>query len=220
MTVDACVFDAYGTLFDFDAATVAARERLGDRAARVSEVWRAKQLQYTWLRTLQGAYVPFRQVTADALAHALDATGVRDPHVAPMLMAAYDRLPTFADVAPTLDQLAAHGVPIGILSNGDPDMLEAAVAANGLGDAFAAVLSAQSVQAFKTDPRVYDLARDRFGGDASRIAFVSANAWDAHGAAHYGFRAYWLNRAGLSADRLPGAPAQLTTLSHLPVARS
>lgn len=215
----ACVFDAYGTLFDFDAAIAPARAALGGAADRLSEVWRTKQLQYTWLRTLQGAHTSFRQVTREALDHAMRAVGCPDVSVADELMAAYDRLPAFPDAGGALRALREGGLPLAILSNGDTDMLAGALAASGLAGLFDAVLSAEAAGAFKTDRRVYQLAIDRFDAAPGEICFVSANGWDAHGAAHFGFRSFWLNRAGLAADGLPGRLAgELRSLSELPPA--
>lgn len=202
--ISACVFDAYGTLFDFEAATAPQRASIGDRAGRLSELWRAKQLQYTWLRTLQGEYQPFRAVTRDALRHAMAAAGIDDAALAETLLAAYDTLPAFPDAGPALESLRSRGLPLGILSNGDPDMLASAAAGAGLDGMFDAVLSAQAVGVFKTDARVYQLAVDHFGATPGEIAFASANCWDAHAAAHFGFRAFWINRAGLPDDVLPG----------------
>jgi len=213
----ACVFDAYGTLFDFNAAVARCRAEIGPQADRLAALWRDKQIQYTWLRSLMGQYAPFWQVTGEALDYCLETVGIADAALRDRLMALYRELDAFADVPATLDRLRAAGYPLAILSNGSPDMLDAVVAASGLADRFAAVLSVAEVGVFKPHPSVYKLAVDRLGVPAGAICFLSSNAWDAAGAAAYGFRVAWINRGGLPAERLPAAPhAQLSTLAELP----
>lgn len=205
--IAACVFDAYGTLFDVHSAVARGGAALGDKAAAVSQLWRQKQLEYTWLRSLMGAHADFRQVTRDGLDYALAAYGVDDPALAARLMALYLTLEAYPDAAPCLEALRAAGLATAILSNGEPEMLRAAVASAGLSALFDAVLSVEEVGVFKPDPRVYQLAVDRLQVPAERICFVSTNAWDAAGAAHFGFRVAWMNRFGQRLERLPGQPA-------------
>jgi len=205
--ISACVFDAYGTLFDVHSAVARGGAALGDKASAVSQLWRQKQLEYTWLRSLMGAHADFRQVTRDGLDYALAAYGVDDPALAERLMALYPTLEAYPDVAPCLEALRAAGFATAILSNGEPSMLDAAVTSAGLTALLDRVLSIEEVGIFKPDPRVYQLAVDRLEVPAEGICFVSTNAWDAAGAAFFGFQVAWMNRFGQRPERLPGAPA-------------
>jgi 2-haloacid dehalogenase len=216
--IRACVFDAYGTLFDFASAAAGCADALGERAAALTALWRDRQLQYSWLRGLQGLYVPFWQVTGDALDHALDALGLADrPALRERLMGLYRNLAPFPEVPGVIRGLRQSGFATAILSNGSPDMLASAVASAGLDDAFDAVLSVDEVRSFKPDPRVYQLALDRLGVPAERIAFVSSNAWDAHAAAAFGMQAVWCNRLAQRPERLPGTLAEeIRSLAELP----
>lgn len=215
--IDACVFDAYGTLFDVHSAVAQGGSALGDKAQAVSNLWRQKQLEYTWLRSLMDAHTDFRQVTRDGLDYALAAYGVEDEALKDRLMALYLTLDAYPDAAPCLSALRADGRATAILSNGEPEMLGAAAASAGLSALFDAVLSVEEVGIFKPDPRTYQLAVDRLGVPAERICFVSTNAWDAAGAAFFGFRVAWLNRFGQQPERLPGRPAAVIAgLDELP----
>ena len=215
--VEACVFDAYGTLFDVNAAARHRRADLGDRADALAELWRAKQLQYTWLRSLMGRYADFWQVTSDALDYALAALDLRDAALRERLLDLYRTLDAYPDVAPTLERLGAAGRRTAILSNGSPAMLAAAVAHAGLADRLDAVLSVDEVGIYKPHPDVYRLAVDRLALAPARIAFVSANAWDVAGAAAFGFQAVWLNRSGGQSECLPAQPAaEIAALSEFP----
>ncbi|WP_119168832.1 haloacid dehalogenase type II [Algihabitans albus] len=216
--VKACVFDAYGTLFDVHSAAAAEAATLGERMTSLSQTWRQKQLEYTWLRSLMGAHADFRQVTRDALDFALQAQEIDEPGLAERLMQLYLRLDAYPDVRPTLERLRAGGLKTAILSNGEPTMLAAAVEHAGLADLLDAALSVEEVGIYKPDARVYQLAIDRFGlAGPAEIAFVSTNGWDARGAANFGFQVAWMNRFGLQLDRLPGEPkAIMTGLEELP----
>jgi 2-haloacid dehalogenase len=215
--VRACVFDAYGTLFDIHAPTAAIADELGDKAQSVSDAWRTKQLQYTWLRSLMGAYVDFWQVTGDGLDYALAAHEIDDPDIRRRLMDLYLTLDAYPDAVATLRRLKDGGYATGILSNGSPDMLAAAAENSGLAPFLDQVLSVQDVGIYKPSPRVYQLAVDRMGVSAQEICFVSANAWDVAGAAEFGFQVVHLNRFGQPAERLPGTPkAVMKSLSDLP----
>jgi 2-haloacid dehalogenase len=176
---------------------------------RLAELWRAKQLEYSWIRALTGAHADFGVVTADALDHAMAALGHDAPRLRARLLALYDRLPAYPEVPGALDALAARGVAAAILSNGSPAMLAAAIGAAGLEGRFAAVLSVEAAGVFKPDRRVYDLVTARFGGAPADFLFVSSNGWDAAAAAGYGFRTLWVNRAGAPVDRLPWRPGHV-----------
>jgi 2-haloacid dehalogenase len=215
--IRACVFDAYGTLFDVHSAIARHRDRVPGDADAISRMWRDKQLQYTWLRSLMGRHADFRTVTADALDYALDSHGIDDTGLRESLLEAYFTLDAYPEVASVLDALKAGGKVTAILSNGSPDMLEAAVSGAGLQDRLDRVLSVEEVGIFKPDPRVYQLAVDRLGVEPRQISFQSSNAWDAVGAASFGFRVVWINRFGQRRERLGFEPdAEVTTLEPLP----
>ena len=215
--VQACVFDAYGTLLDFNSAVMRCRDEIGDSAERLSDVWRQKQLQYTWLRSLMGAHADFWQVTGEALDFALAATGINNPELRIRLMALYRELDAFPEVTDTLTRLKAAGMKTAVLSNGSPDMLNAAAAASGIDALLDAVLSVEDVGIYKPDPRVYQLAMDRLGVAAENICFMSSNGWDAAGAGAFGFRVVWINRYGQPVEHLPAKPdVILDTLTPLP----
>jgi 2-haloacid dehalogenase len=212
-----CVFDAYGTLFDFNSAVARHRDAIGSQADKLSELWRTKQIQYTWLRSLMGVYDPFWTVTREALDHSMAALGVDGVAIADRLMDAYRALDAFAEVPAMLDAIAAMGVRAAILSNGDPGMLRDAVHNAGLDGRFEALLSVDEVRIYKVARPAYQLVRDRLAVAANEVCFLSSNCWDAHGAAHFGFDVAWVNRAGAPDDRLPGRIAiQLRDLSGLP----
>ena len=216
--IRACVFDAYGTLFDFGSAAAGCADVLGEKAAPLTALWRDKQLQYSWLRGLQGRYVPFWQVTGEALDYAMETLGLQqDAILRARLMDLYRTLGTFPEVPTVLQTLRRAGFATAILSNGSPDMLASAVQGAGLVDAFDAVISVDEVGTFKPDRRVYQQALDRLGLPAEAIAFQSSNAWDAHAASAFGMRVVWCNRYGQMRERLPGAPdAEIRTLAELP----
>ncbi len=204
--IRACVFDAYGTLFDFASAAAGCADVLGDRVGPLTALWRDKQLQYSWLRSLQGRYVPFRQVTADALDFALGAMNLADPALRARLLGLYDRLEPFPEVPAVLAALAAQGKRLAILSNGSPDMLAPLVDRPGLREHLRDVLSVDAVGIFKTGRPVYQHAVDRLGVAAGEICFFSSNGWDAWAASDFGMRVMWCNRTGQPRERLPGNP--------------
>jgi 2-haloacid dehalogenase len=216
-SVKACVFDAYGTMFDVHSPTARAAEAMGGKAEAVSRLWRQKQLEYTWLRSLMGAHADFWQVTGDALDYALESHGIDDGALRDRLMQLYLTLDAYADVKPALEQLRAKGLKTGILSNGNSRMLEAAVDSAGIASLLDAVLSIEDAGIYKPDARVYQLAVDRFGVRPDEICFVSTNAWDAAAAAHFGFQVAWMNRFGMARERLPGdLRVVITGLDALP----
>ena len=215
--VQACVFDAYGTLFDFSSAVARCPDIPEDRRAALTNLWRDKQLQYAWLRTLENRYADFWQVTGEALDFALESLGLETPSLRERLMDLYLDLEPFHEVPAVLTALREAGFRTAILSNGSPMMLEALVRRAGLEAMFDAVLSADAVRAFKTHPDVYQYALRSLDLPASAIAFQSSNAWDAHGASDFGMRVVWCNRYGQRRDRLPGRPDfEIRTLAELP----
>jgi len=215
--VRACVFDAYGTLFDFASAAAACGDDLGEQVKPLTALWRDKQLQYTWLRALQQQHADFWQVTGDALDYALDTLGLATPGLRTRLMDLYLSLDTFPEVPAVLRELKARGFVTAILSNGTPRMLAAAVRSAALTDLLDAVLSVEDVGVYKPHPSVYRLAVDRLGVPARAIAFQSSNAWDAYAASAFGMRVVWCNRYGQRAERIPGNPdAVVRSLAELP----
>jgi 2-haloacid dehalogenase len=215
--IEACVFDAYGTLFDYNSAAERCRDALGGKLDPLNALWRQKQLQYTWLRSLEGKHADFWQVTGDALDFAMESLDLNDGDLRRRLMELYLTLDVFPEVPDVLARLKAAGLRTAILSNGSPMMLERAVARAGIGELLDAVLSVEEVGIFKPHPSVYRLAVDRLGVAARAIAFQSSNAWDVYAASAFGMRAVWCNRQGQPRERLPGAPdRQIRTLAELP----
>lgn len=217
MRIQACVFDAYGTLLDLNGAIAPLAASLGGRATELLAVWRSKQLQYTWLRSLMGRHADFTHVTGDALEYACAVVGIDAVPVKPLLLQAFTRLPAYPDAPPLLRMLRAAGFKTAVLSNGSPEMLEAGLSAAGLRDALDRVLSVEAVGIYKPSPAVYRLPSEAFGVAADAIAFVSANAWDAAGAASAGLRVIWINRAGDPPEQLPSRPArEVRSLAEIP----
>ena len=196
--IRAAVFDAYGTLLDVHGAMARHADRLPPHWERISAEWRAKQLEYTWVRSLTGpaCHRNFWQVTQDALAFVAARHGIDDPAVLELLLDAYRRLPAYDDAVPTLEALRMRGLRTAVLSNGDPVMLDLALGGAGLATLLDAVLSVEDVGVFKPDPRVYALMTQRFGLAPGQVAFVSSNAWDAQAAAAFGAQVFWCNRTG------------------------
>ena len=212
----AVVFDAYGTLFDVQSVLAECERLFPSRGAEVSRLWRQKQLEYSWLRSLMDRYEAFDRVTEDALQHACAALGLAlDADGATSLMSAYRRLTPYPEVPAALTALA--GRSLAILSNGSPAMLGDVVRNAGLEHHFEAVLSVHPLGVFKPHPRVYQSAVDRLAVRAADIAFVSSNFWDIAGATTFGFRTFWINRAGTAPDQLGVVPAgMLQGLDQLP----
>ncbi len=215
--ISACVFDAYGTLFDFASAAAGCADVPGDKAAALTALWRDKQLQYTWLRAVQGRHADFWQVTGDALDFALEALGLREAGLRERLMSLYLALSAFPEVPQVLGALKAAGLRTAILSNGSPRMLDAAIENAGLGNLIDLSLSVEEVGVYKPHPKVYQLAVDRLGLAPEAIVFLSSNAWDAYAASAFGLRTIWCNRYGQAPERLPGSPdREIRSLADLP----
>ncbi len=214
--IGACVFDAYGTLFDVNAAAQC-RDALGDKADELSALWRTRQLEYTWLRSLMQEYVEFWQVTGDGLDYALAVLGIGDDALRQRLMDIYMRLDAYPEVKDVLTTLKAGGLKTAILSNGSPKMLAAAVENAGINEALDDTFSVDSIGIYKPHPSVYQMAVDGLDVSPERIYFMSSNAWDAAAAANFGFRVVWVNRFGQPQERIPGDPEQvIKTLEALP----
>lgn len=215
--IAACVFDAYGTLFDVASAAARCRDALGERAEPLSALWRTKQLEYSWLRSLRGDYVDFWHVTGQALDYAMGALGLADPLLRSRLMETYLVLDAYPEVPGVLDALKRAGYRLAILSNGSPSMLTAAVSNAGLHDWLDAVFSVDALAIYKPHPSVYRMATERLRLTPEQVCFVSSNYWDVSGAALFGFRVVWINRTGGRRDPLPGAPErEIARLDALP----
>jgi 2-haloacid dehalogenase len=201
------VFDAYGTLFDVHSAVARHAGEIGPEAARLSDLWRTKQLEYTWVRSLAGRYRDFEALTHDALDYAAARCGGLSPALRDKLLAAYAVLDAYPDAAVILDALRARGARTAILSNGTPAMLDRAVNSAGLAARLDAVLSVDGLNIYKTAPGPYALIGDRFGTAPAQVCFLSSNRWDIAGATAFGLRCVWVNRLGLPDEYSELAPA-------------
>jgi 2-haloacid dehalogenase len=208
MPAEAFVFDAYGTLYDVHSVVTRCESCWPGKGAQLSALWRTKQLEYTWQRSLMQRYVPFSTVTREALAYACEALGL-ELSVAQMegLMSEYLRLASYPDVRESVQKLEDRKQAI--LSNGSPDMLLPLVENSGL--EFDAVISVDELKIFKPAPQVYELAVQKLGVPKDKIAFISSNCWDALGAKSYGFSVYWINRLNAPTDRLGFQPDGVLT---------
>jgi 2-haloacid dehalogenase len=215
--IGACVFDAYGTLFDVNSAARGAQDSIGAKWQPLAELWRAKQLQYTWLRSLAARHADFWQITGDALDFALGSLHVEDPALRARLMDLYLILNVYPEVPQVLKGLKEAGMKLAIVSNGSPGMLAAAATNAGIADLFDAILSVEEVKVFKPHPSVYRLACTRLNVTAAQVCFLSSNGWDAYCAKAFGFHVLWCNRLGQPPERIPETPdAQIGTLRELP----
>lgn len=210
--IKALVFDAYGTLFDVHSVISVCNQLFPDQGAALSQIWRAKQLEYTWLRSLMGRYQDFWKVTESALAFACKALNLPcPPSTRARLMDAYLHLDPYPEVRPSLDALSNYS--LAILSNGSPQMLKAAVESAGIEGAFTNVISVDEVKVYKPSPRVYQLAPEKLGCDKGSIGFISSNSFDVIGAKAFGFWVCWVSRSEAPGDELGVRPD--VTLSSL-----
>ena len=215
--IQACVFDAYGTLFNVASPVEKLAGTIGEKSSDVAKLWRQKQLEYTWLRSLMGVHADFWNVTRDALDYTLEVHGVSEAGLADELMTLYLKLDAYEEVAAALSAIRAKGKRCAILSNGSPSMLDSAVRHAGIEKMFEHVLSVEEVGIYKPSRRVYRLAMQKLQiADAPSICFVSANAWDAQAAAQFGFQTVRVMRAPGFDDRIPGRPsATIDSLAKL-----
>jgi 2-haloacid dehalogenase len=209
MPIRAYVFDAYGTLFDVHAAIARHRDAAGPEADRFSEIWRTKQLEYAWMLSAAGHYVDFWTLTERALDHAFARCPSVDRGLRTKLLDAYFKLDAFPDAPAALGALREKGIKTAILSNGNPRMLDGAVAAAGIGADFDAVLSIDAIRIYKPRREVYALVTEKFKIAAPEVAFVSSNRWDVMGATAFGFRCIWVNRANLPDEYPEFAPVKI-----------
>jgi 2-haloacid dehalogenase len=203
----AVIFDAYGTLFDVHSAVGRHMAQVGPDAARFSDMWRTKQLEYSWVRSLAGRYEPFWTLTEQALDYAFARFPAVDRSLKPLLLEAYRTLDAYPEVRRTLQALRTRSLRAGILSNGDSGMLNAAVESASLAGDLDVILSVDAVRIFKTSPQTYDLVLQALSIAASEVVFVSSNRWDIAGAAAFGFTPIWVNRLGLPNEYADFAPS-------------
>jgi len=207
MSFQAIIFDAYGTLFDVYSISALAERLFPGKGAPLAELWRDKQIEYTRLRTLSNTYKPFWELTQDALVFSCRKLGLDlTLDAQTQLMGQYAKLQAFPENLRVLHALKADGLKLAILSNGNPDMLESVVRAGGMTDLFTQVMSVDSVKKFKTSPEAYQLGPDMLGIAAKDSLFVSSNAWDICGAAWFGYRTFWVNRANATMEELGVTP--------------
>ena len=211
--IRAVLFDAYGTLLDVHSAMKRHAPALGPAWQAVSQTWRTKQLEYSWVRSLAGAHRDFARLTREALDFAAAQHGITDPALLDTVEQAYRALDAYPDSAPVLERLRGGGIGRAILSNGETAMLAAGVRHAGLEGLLDAVLSADAAGVFKPDARVYALAMAQFTLPPDQMAFVSANPWDAFGAHRFGFRVFWVNRTAQPVEY--GLAGQVTVLPGL-----
>ena len=226
----AVLFDAYGTLLDVDAAAakLAATGRFPELKTlwpELAAIWRSRQLNYTWLRSLSHSYAPFWQLTCDSLDYALESLQLDNQEMRDALLDLYRELDAYDDSHPALDAVHAAGLPAAVLSNGNQQMIDHAFAAAGLTDRLDSLLSVEDVGVFKPDPRVYQLGCARYTAKPEDILFVSSNGWDAAAAGLFGFKTIWANRAGMPVERLPRQPDFIASgldfvAAHLSTAKS
>jgi 2-haloacid dehalogenase len=213
----ACVFDAYGTLFDFLSASKRCRDALGDKAEALGQLWRTRQLEYSWLRSLMGTHTDFWQVTGEALDFAMASLGIQDAVLRDRLMDLFLHIEAFPDARHVLEALKRAKRPAIILSNGSPAMLTAAMQSAEVDHLLEAALSVEAAGIYKPHRTVYELVTLHLKLRPERVCFVSSNGWDAAGAAHFGFAAVWANRAGAPRENLPGIlAAEIRDLGVLP----
>lgn len=206
--IQAVAFDAFGTLFDVYSVGLLAEQLYPGKGTALAELWRNKQIEYSFIRTLSGRYKPFWEITQDGLRFAAARLGLElDTHRRTQLMNQYACLSPFPENLGALRSLKAAGVPTAILSNGTPEMLDVAVKSAGMGGLFDHVLSVDAVHQYKTAAAAYDLGPAAFGCAAERILFVTSNCWDAAGASWYGYTTFWINRAGQPREELDFTPS-------------
>lgn len=218
MPARAYIFDAYGTLFDVHAAIARHREHAGPDAERISDLWRTKQLEYTWTLTAMGRYENFERLTERALDFALARFDRSDPTLRAALLDSYRRLDAYPDAKAALQALKENGAITGILSNGSPEMLQAAVDNAAIGSLLDHVLSVDVLGFYKPRHEVYALVTKAIEADKREILFVSSNRWDIAGASQFGFKPVWVNRAKLPEEYADLKPlATIDSLAALPV---
>ena len=201
-----CIFDAYGTLFDVNAACRELSIEVGEKWQDLANLWRLRQVEYTWLRNSMNEYIDFWEITGNALEYAMDVLEIKNQELKDKLLALYYKLDAYPEVKNILKQLKKEGYQTGILSNGSPNMLSSAVQNADIQNYLDKVLSVETCKIYKPSNKVYELIRKNYNVEKNEVAFFSSNAWDMHAAANFGFKAIWINRFEGKLEKLPGKP--------------
>jgi len=207
--VKVCIFDAYGTLFDVNAACRELSKEVGEQWQELATLWRLRQVEYTWLRNSMNEYINFWNITEDALEYAMETLNIKNEELKNKLLDLYLKLEAYPEVEKVLMQLKKEGYQTGILSNGSEEMLASAVKNAKLENLLDKVLSVEKCKVYKPSSKVYDLVEKEFKINKINCAFFSSNAWDMHAAAHYGFKTIWVNRFEGNLEKLPGKPYKI-----------
>ena len=204
-----CIFDAYGTLFDVNAACRELSKEVGEKWQDLAKLWRLRQVEYTWLRNSMNEYINFCNITKDALEYVMETLNIKNDELKNKLLDLYLKLEAYPEVEKVLMQLKKEGYQTGILSNGSEEMLASAVKNAKLENLLDKVLSVEKCKVYKPSSKVYDLVEKEFKINKINCAFFSSNAWDMHAAAHYGFKTIWVNRFEGNLEKLPGKPYKI-----------
>ena len=207
--IKACIFDAYGTLFDVNAACRELSKEVGDNWEKLASLWRLRQVEYTWLRNSMDEYIDFWQITSDALDYAMETLGIENNELREELLNLYLKLEAYPEVNDILKKLKQRGLKTGILSNGSMKMLNSAVNNANIREYLDEILSVEDCKIYKPSSKVYDLVKIKMQISKENVIFVSSNAWDMHAASNYGFKTIWVNRFNAKLERLPGKPINI-----------
>jgi len=207
--IKACVFDAYGTLFDVNAACRELSKEVGDNWEKLASLWRLRQVEYTWLRNSMDEYIDFWQITSDALDYAMETLGIKNNELREELLNLYLKLEAYPEVNDLLKKLKQRGLMTGILSNGSMKMLNSAVDNANIREYLDEILSVEECKIYKPSSKVYDLVKIKMQIGKENVLFFSSNAWDMHAASNYGFKTIWVNRFNAKLERLPGKPIDI-----------
>ena len=204
--IKACIFDAYGTLFDVNAACRELSMEVGGNWEKLASLWRLRQVEYTWLRNSMDEYIDFWQITSDALDYAMETLGIENNELREQLLNLYLKLEAYPEVKVLLTKLKQRGLKTGILSNGSMKMLNSAVDNANIREYLDEILSVEECEIYKPSSKVYDLVKIKMQINKENVLFFSSNAWDMHAASNYGFKTIWVNRFNNKLERLPGKP--------------
>lgn len=207
--IKACIFDAYGTLFDVNAACRELSKEVGDNWEKLASLWRLRQVEYTWLRNSMDEYIDFWQITSDALDYAMETLGIENNELREELLNLYLKLEAYPEVNDLLKKLKQRGLKTGILSNGSMKMLNSAVDNANIREYLDEILSVEDCKIYKPSSKVYDLVKIKMQISKENVLFFSSNAWDMHAASNYGFKTIWVNRFNAKLERLPGKPIDI-----------
>ena len=207
--IKACIFDAYGTLFDVNAACRELSKEVGDSWEQLASLWRLRQVEYTWLRNSMDQYIDFWQITSDALDYAMETLDIENIGLREELLNLYLKLEAYPEVKGLLTKLKQRGLKTAILSNGSMKMLNSAVDNANIRDVLDVILSVEECEIYKPSSEVYDLVKIKMQIDKENVLFFSSNAWDMHAASNYGFKTIWVNRFNGKLERLPGKPIDI-----------